>query len=111
MRVLPPMRSNSPPAYTLRPETARAVTTPESPLSTAFGFQAVAAPVRALSAAMAQRRRPPILVKSPPAYTVAPDSASARTLVGPGEIVSSASGFQPSAAPVRASTAARPLRG
>ena len=46
----------------------------------AFGFQAEASPVEASSAAMRFRFCPPMVVKSPPAYTVEPLTASARTV-------------------------------
>ena len=60
-----------PPAYTVEPDTANAVT-----MLVAFGFQPVAAPV-ASSAAMRFRVSPPIELKVPPAYTVEPDTANA----------------------------------
>src|SRR5437870_2360024 len=45
----------------------------------AFGFQVVAAPVVASSAAIPLRASPPMLVKPPPAYTVEPLTARAST--------------------------------
>src|SRR5947199_116543 len=77
LRTCPPMLEKRPPAYTVEPLTARALT-PE-PGSLAFGFQAVAVPVTASSAALLLRACPPMLVKSPPAYTAEPLTAGVWT--------------------------------
>src|SRR5262249_39807871 len=61
LRGLPPMLRKRPPAYTVLPLTASAMTLPP-----AFGFQAVGCPVAASSAAMPLRACPPTLVNEPP---------------------------------------------
>src|SRR3990172_5751089 len=66
---------NAPPAYTTDPEMTRALTVLLAP-----GFQAVASPVVALSAAMKFRACPPMLVNVPPTYTLEPETAIASRL-------------------------------
>jgi hypothetical protein len=85
-------------AYTVEPDTAKARTVPQEP-----GFQAVARPVLASTAAISPRGRPPIELNSPATYTVEPKMASAKT-------APLASGFQGVARPVLVSTAAMWLR-
>src|ERR1044071_22857 len=68
------MLVNSPLAYTAEPLSTRART----PLL-ALGLHPVATPVVASSAAIRSRACPPMLVKGPPAETVDPPTATART--------------------------------
>ena len=63
----------------VEPETASADTSWPPPWRAAFGFQAVAWPVVASSAAILLRLAPPTLLNSPATYTVEPETASAST--------------------------------
>src|SRR5437867_10775660 len=94
------MKVNCPPAYTVPPLTANAFTAAPPK---ALGFQAVAVPVAASSAAIWFRDCPPITEKPPPAYTVPSLTASVDTM--PLQV-----GFQAVADPVTASSAAIRLR-
>src|SRR5205809_1077816 len=103
MRVKPDRNSGvsipSPPAtYSLEPESASAATVPSG-----AGFQPVAAPVPASSAARLLRACPPTDVNEPPTYSVVP--VAARAFTGP-----LGTGFQAVAAPVAPFRAARPAR-
>ena len=88
------MVPNVPPAYSVPPFRASAYTS-----RFAVGFQAVASPVVASSAAMRLRACPPMFLNCPATYTVAPFTANARTS-------RSAAGSQDVASPVVASRAA-----
>lgn len=92
------MFENVPPTYTVGPETTISCTLPSE-----FGFQLVARPVEASTAAIRFLACPPMLVKSPPGYTVEPETATAKT----SEL---GFGIQLVASPVVASSAAKLLR-
>src|SRR5882672_1673894 len=74
LRACPPMLAKPPPAYTLEPLTAMAMTEPSG-----LGFHVVARPVVASSAAILLRGCPPMLEKAPPAYTLEPLTARQKT--------------------------------
>ena len=76
-RVAPPMALKEPPTYTVSPRTRNTLAPARSGLG--LGSQPVAAPVLASSAAMPMRACPPIESKSPPTYTVSPQTVNALT--------------------------------
>src|SRR6266581_885077 len=98
-RVCAPSILKCPPTYTVPPLTARAYTAEfgEKPLG--LGSHVVARPVDAEIAARKLRDPPPMVVNLPPAYTVLPLVASARTC-------KSAFGSHAVASPLEASSAA-----